>query len=168
MAGLFVASYTARETARQPRRTHSRPASIAALVLFCLGLGGCAVIRPLSAWTSSSNTPPDDELTTGSIAKPAPSAAVPVSDGEVVRRTIEATRIVGPARVEWKNAASGNSGTITELVEARAKNGAPCRDFATTFATVDGVRMYRGRACQGYVGPWDLVEFGPVEPDPAG
>jgi hypothetical protein len=40
--------------------------------------------------------------------------------------------------------------------------------ISTTLATIEGVTLYRGRACQGYAGPWDLVDFAPAAPSPAG
>lgn len=170
MAGLDVASYTVRDGTRQPQRPQGRPAFAAILGLAALGLAGCSTIMiPLSGWGSAEGGPPPGEITTGSVPKPTVAAPQPDSDGEVIRRTVEAAvhdRTTG--RVEWRNASSGNSGTITDLVEAKASNGAPCRDFATTLTTIDGVRMYRGRACQGYTGPWDLVEFGPASVEPAG
>jgi hypothetical protein len=132
---------------------------IAALLGVATMLAGCStVMMPLSGWTSSQNGPPADEIITGSIRKPGETA--PDGDGEVIRRAVEtATRSAGPAKLEWSNAATGNSGTISDIVEAKARNGAPCRDFATTLATIEGVALYRGRICQGYLGPWDLVEF---------
>jgi surface antigen len=123
-------------------------------------------MMPLNGWTSSQNGPPPDEIVTGSIRKPV--AADPESDGEVIRRAVETASPIATARIEWTNPASGNSGTISELVEGKARNGAPCRAFATTLTTIEGVALYRGRACQGYTGPWDLVEFGPATAKPAG
>ncbi|MDK9695640.1 MAG: RT0821/Lpp0805 family surface protein [Siculibacillus sp.] len=167
MAGLGAASYTAHGAARQTKSSQSRPASIAALLVTAVMLAGCSTImRPLSAWTSPQSDPPPDELVTGSIRKP---IDTPDGDGEVIRRTVESARLPGAAaQLAWTNPASGNSGTISDIVEAKARNGAPCRDFATTLTTVEGVVLYRGRACQGYLGPWDLVEFARADAKPAG
>ena len=134
-----------------------------------LMLAGCSAIRPLSAWVSGPDTPPEGEIVTGSIPKPTVVQPPPESDGEVIRRTVEAA-VAAPAapQLAWSNPSSGHSGTITGLVPAKAKNGAPCRDFATTFASIEGVSMYRGRACQGYSGPWDLIDFAPAETAAAG
>ncbi len=138
-----------------------------AVLVAGLALGGCSTIRPLSAWVSGPDTPPAGEIITGTIAKPGAGQPAPESDGDVVRRTVEAaTQSAAPARLEWTNPANGHSGTITDLVASRARNGASCRDFSTTVAMVEGVSMYRGRACQGYLGPWDLVEFGPTPGTP--
>jgi len=146
----------------------SRPALLATLVVTAMALAGCSTIMmPLNGWSSSQATPPADELTTGSIG--GAKAPAPDSDAEMVRRTVEtAVRTAGSAQLAWTNPTSGNSGTVSELVEARAKNGAPCRDFATTLATIQGISLWRGRACQGYSGPWDLVDFGPAGETPAG
>ena len=169
MAGPEAPSYTAPEVIRQTRRPQSRSARIAVLLFAGAVLGGCSTIRPLSGWMGSSQEPPADEITTGSIPRPTIATPSPDSDGEVIRRTVEAAaRSEGSAKLEWANPASGNSGTITDLVVAKAKNGAPCRDFATTLATVEGVSLYRGRACQGYAGPWDLVDFAPAAGSSAG
>ncbi len=168
MAGPGSASYTALGAARQTRRPQSRPAVIATLVGVATMLAGCStVMMPLSGWTSSQSGPPADEIITGSIRKP--NEAPPDGDGEVIRRAVEtATRSAGAAKLVWNNAATGNSGTISDIVEAKARNGAPCRDFATTLSTIEGVALYRGRICQGYLGPWDLVEFAPTGEKPAG
>ena len=167
MAGLGSASYTALGAPRQTRVSQSRSASIAVLVAATAMLGGCSTIMmPLNGWTSSQPAPPADEIVTGSIRKPV--AVDPESDGEVIRRAVVSATPSAAARIEWTNPASGNSGTISELVEAKARNGAPCRAFATTLTTIEGVALYRGRTCQGYAGPWDLVEFGPVAAAPAG
>ena len=163
MAGREAASYTALGDGRQTRRPQSRPALAATLLFVSVTLGGCSTIRPLSGWMSSSNAPPADEITTASIPKPTVVQTAPDSDGEIVRRTVEAAaKGEAAVKLEWANPASGNSGTITDLAASRAKNGAPCRDFATTLATIEGVSLYRGRACQGYAGPWDLVDFAPA------
>ncbi len=169
MAGLGSASYNAPGGRRQTNRSQSRSASIAVLAGALL-LSGCSTIMiPLSGWSSSQNGPPPGETATGSIPKPTVAAPAPESDGDVIRRTVErAARADAAGHIAWSNPSSGNSGTLTDLVVAKASNGAPCRDFATTLATIEGVAMYRGRACQGYAGPWDLVDFAPVEAKPAG
>ena len=168
MAGLGRASYTALGTVRQTRRPQSRSASVAALLVLTSMLAGCStILRPLNGWTSSQSAPPADEIVTGSIRKT--STPDPEGDGEVIRRAVETVSQAGPpAKLAWTNPATGNSGTITDIVEAKARNGAPCRDFATTLTTIEGVALYRGRVCQGYLGPWDLVDFAPVGEQPAG
>lgn len=141
------------------------------LIALGLMLSGCAGISmPLSMWGSSSNEPPTGEITTGSIAKPGtgvprPSvpAPLPDTDGDVIRRVLPVAPL-GDAPTAWRNEATGNSGTLAKIVQTKAVNGAPCRDFETTLVTVQGVRLYRGRACLGYTGPWDLVTFDPVDP----
>ncbi len=172
MAGRRRASYTAPAEGRHPDASQRRPAAIAVLVTIALVLCGCStIIVPLSGLTSSSSEPATDDIATGSIPKPDPRRPSPESDADVVRRTIERAAQApasAPVPIAWSNPTSGNSGTISELAPAKAANGAPCRDFATTLATIDGVRLYRGRACQGYTGPWDLVDFAPVERTPAG
>ena len=168
MAARYRASYTPSDDGRKTKRPHCRSAVIAVLASSVM-LSGCSTIRPLSAWVSGGDAPPPGEITTGSIPKPTVAQPAPESDGEVVRRTVEtAAQASSGARIEWTNPASGHSGTITDLVASRAKNGASCRDFATTLATVEGVSMYRGRACQGYLGPWDLVDFAPAAATPPG
>jgi surface antigen len=128
-------------------------------------------MMPLSQWTSPSTTAaaPVPEDVTGSIARPQPAPAVVGADADVIRRTVEKTSVVAPTtQVAWTNPETGNSGTISDLVPSRAANGAPCRDFRTTVATIGGVRLFAGRACQGYVGPWDLVRLEPTDAATAG
>lgn len=163
---------------RQSRAAESRRAFLAlALCLSAPLLTGCAAISmPLSMWGSSSNEPPPGDITGSIPNKPAVAATVPhptvaepspESDADVIRRTVAAARLDGQP-VAWKNDASGNSGTLARIVATKAVNGAPCRDFETTLVTLDGVRLYRGRACMGYAGPWDLLGFDPVDPARAG
>lgn len=161
MAGRTTPSYTPTPTLRHLSPPQRRIASTVGIVLaLAVPIGGCAsIVMPLSALMGSSAPPPED--VTGSIPRPA--AAVPAqaeSDGEMIRRRVEeAAGGIGGGPLEWRNPASGHSGTITTLVPSKARNGASCRDFETTMATIEGVRLYRGRACQGYAGPWDLVRL---------
>lgn len=116
---------------------------------------------PLERWMSPETAVPE---TTGSIPQPTVAAPAPDTDGDVIRRRIE-DAVATPAAepLQWTNPGSGHSGTITRIVTARAVNGAPCRDFDTTVVSVAGIHLYRGQACQGYAGPWDLVRLDPVD-----
>jgi len=162
LAGRRVSSYTRVDDRHQPRGTHRRIASIVVLMgLTAPSLAGCAgIMMPMSAWMSGE--PPAAEVT-GSIPKPTVAAPPPDSDGDVIRSTVAGAPGAENAALPWKNTASGNSGTISKIAVTKAVNGAPCRDFETTLVTIDGVRLYRGRACQGYSGPWDLVRFEPTD-----
>ena len=118
------------------------------------------MMMPLSAWMSNDPPPPSD--ITGSIPKPTVAAPSPDSDSDVIRNTV-ATALPEIPVISWKNPSSGNSGTITKVAPIKAVNGAPCRTFESTLVTIEGVRLYRGQACQGYAGPWDLVRFEPAD-----
>jgi surface antigen len=162
LAGRRVSSYTRVVCGHQPERPHRRIASIAVLMAaLAPGLTGCAgIMMPMSAWMSGE--PPAAEVT-GTIPKPTVAAPAPDSDSDVIRSTVAGAQSPESVALPWKNTASGNSGTISKIAPAKATNGAPCRDFETTLVTIDGVRLYRGRACQGYTGPWDLVRFEPTD-----
>lgn len=110
-----------------------------------------------------------DPATTGSIAAPpaatAPAAA-PTDDWEAVRRKIVAAQPAPAAKsagkpLAWENADSGNSGTITQLI-ASSSAGRPCRNFAATLASVDGVRAYRGELCRSG-GDWEYTRLEPLD-----
>lgn len=171
MADCHSSSYTRVVGGHQSKRVHRRIASVAVLMgVLAPGLVGCAgIMMPMSAWMSGE--PPATEVT-GSIPKPTVAEPRPDSDSDVIRSTVAAapSAVAAPiagklegSPLAWKNEASGNSGTISKIVPVKAVNGAPCRDFETTLVTIDGVRLYRGRACQGYAGPWDLVRFEPSD-----
>lgn len=171
MAGLLTSFYTPEREGHQPRRSQCGVASIAVLMAgLAPALAGCSgFMMPMSSWLSGE--PPAAE-TTGSIPKPTVAAPTPDSDSDVIRNTVAraptSEGLTLPWKsanqpVTWKNEASGNSGTISKIAPLKAVNGAPCRDFETTLVTIDGIRLYRGRACQGYNGPWDLVRFEPTD-----
>lgn len=160
-------------SASAPRRQHrSHRPVLAALTL--LTLAGCSTRLDL------------DPTTTGGIAAPADVAPVLVlapppektDDWEAVRRTVVAAP--SPAKpaarpaakasakpappaptIAWENADSGNSGTITDLI-ASTSRGRACRAFATTLASLDGVRAYRGEVCQKG-GHWEYTQLQPLD-----
>ena len=107
-----------------------------------------------------------DPTATGSIAAP-PAATAPAAartdDWEAVRRKIVAAAPAKPADkpLAWENADSGNSGTITQLI-ASSSAGRPCRNFAATLASVDGVRAYRGELCRSG-GGWEYTRLEPLD-----
>ena len=57
----------------------------------------------------------------------------------------------GPAEADWVNAATGSSGTLTDMKqdgEAEGPSGA-CRLFNTIVTSFSGVHRYSGRICAG-------------------
>jgi surface antigen len=134
-----------------------------------LMLAGCGSITiPLTG-----SSPPVPQ-TTASLATGAPALpALPSSlaydtlgdaDWEIVRKTVASSLFAtADSRLEWRNDRTGTSGTLTDMTATRARNGAACRTFTTTMAKIDGVRLYRGEACQGYAGEWEIVSTAPVD-----
>lgn len=153
---------------------HQRGSRLAPLLL--LPLAGCATRLDF------------DPTPTGSIAAPASADVATVAapppppektdDWEAVRRRIVAAppqakpaekasdKVAGKAAatgkgLAWENADSGNSGTITEII-ASSSAGRACRNFATTLASVDGVRAYRGELCRSGAN-WEYTRLEPVD-----
>ncbi|MEJ1157878.1 RT0821/Lpp0805 family surface protein [Prosthecomicrobium sp. N25] len=110
--------------------------------------------------------------TTGSVqtAVPAPEpepksadAQGAESDWATVGKTLARAAPVRETRVEWSNRETGNSGTISDVIAAAPRAGTPCRSFATTFASLDGVRLYHGEACRSGPDAWEVVTVRPAE-----
>lgn len=141
----------------------------------------------LVALTGCSTRLDFDPTETGSIPAAAPAETVAVSpvpviakpertdDWEAVRRKVVATPpVVAKAKpkpgdkpapaaaLAWKNGDSGNSGTITDLIASTSAAGRSCRNFATTLASVDGVRAYRGELCRNGAA-WEYTRLEPVD-----
>lgn len=157
---------------------HQRGSRLAPLLL--LALAGCATKLDLDPTTTGSIAPAPAEA---AAATPAPAPSEKTDDWEAVRRRIVAAQPTPkpPAAVAvaagkrgqkpadagaekglaWENADSGNSGTITELI-ASSSAGRACRNFATTLASVDGVRAYRGELCRSGA-TWEYTKLEPVD-----
>lgn len=153
-----------------PDRVYHRAGGLrvhAALAVLCAGLSlaGCGSITiPLGGLGSGAS----DVTGASTVADPRGANALALAyetlgdpDWEEVRKTV-ASSLFAPAdaRLEWVNERTGTRGTITGLVSTRAKNGASCRQFTTTMARIDGVRLYRAEACQGYAGQWEIINTG--------
>lgn len=144
----------------------------AALLVLCasLALAGCGSITiPLGGGLGSQSA--DITGTSSTIGDPRGAQTMALAyetlgdtDWEEVRKTV-ASSLYAPAdaKLEWVNERTGTNGTITGLVSLRAKNGASCRQFTTTMAKIDGVRIYRAEACQGYAGQWEIINTAAAE-----
>lgn len=134
-----------------------------------VGLAACASIGSVADVTGS--IPAPAPAAAQAPAAPAASAetrpADSASDWEAVKRSVARvppagdTRAREAPRVEWSNAETGNSGTISEVI-ASSRKGAACKGFATTLSSVDGVRLYRGEMCRAGRG-WELVTVEPAD-----
>lgn len=172
MAGRKRASYRSSTGSRQRIAVQGRSALASTLVLLlAASLTGCGVAMPLSDWISPTPAAPPAEEITGSIPTQAPlpmPKPAPIGDSEAIRRVVETAVPSGGAALAWSNPATGNSGTITELVATRGVDGGACRDFRATVATIAGVGLYAGRACRSHLGLWDLVRLDPTDTAGAG
>ena len=128
-----------------------------------VGLAACASIGSVADVTGSIPAPAPAARAASAETRPADSA----SDWEAVKRSVARVPPAGDAkaretpRVEWSNAETGNSGTISEVI-ASSRKGAACKGFATTLSSVDGVRLYRGEMCRAGRG-WELVTVEPAD-----
>lgn len=178
MAGLVPRVYSVRHGYRQ----RVRPLI---LVTAAATLAGCGSMAQVAG---------DAELTTGSIvatrtagaasavptgaaqpsptpqpsAKPASRDGEAPSDWEAVKRSVAKAAVTRkPARIAWSNAETGNSGTISDVI-ASARQGQNCRNFNTTVASIDGVRLYRAEVCKDAGERWDYVTLEPADRKAAG
>ncbi len=170
MAGRERTSYKWAAGRRQRSVAQGGSALTCVLVILLAGsLSGCGIAMPLSEWispTPAAEAPPPEEIT-GSIPMPTPRSSA-IGDSEAIRRVVETAVPSAGAALAWTNPATGNSGTITELVAIRGADGSACRDFRATVATIAGVGLYAGRACKGHLGLWDLVRLDPTDAAAAG
>ncbi len=119
-----------------------------------MGLGGCAGIH-LGATDVTGSTATSGVLAYGS-GDP--------SDWDLIRSTV-ASSLSAPAdaRIEWRNPATGNSGTISGLAVAENANGLTCRGFSSTIAGIDGVRLYKAEICKSVMKTWEFARIEPAD-----
>lgn len=109
---------------------------------------------------------PDRSTITGSIARPAPASADPVSisDEATIRNAVSSAIVdeIGEDGLGWANAGTGSRGAIREVREARA-DGYLCRRFTASRESFSGVHLYRGETCLGPERLWIMKSFDRVE-----
>ena len=109
----------------------------------------------------------DRSLSTGGIEKVSSKQPrkVAQSDWKTVRLAIAkaASDTALKGALEWRNAETGTTGTLTVLDTVTATNDPKCRNFQTTVNDVRGIRHYRGEACEIADGDWEL--FGVLADD---
>lgn len=112
------------------------------------------VIGGLLLTTAACSATTIDPVHTGSLVRATVADSVDPSDWEAVRRTLAG---IGAEALDqgWKNPQTGSSGTVTALAAERGSGGL-CRSFATTVNDYRGIRRYRGEACRGGDGGWQL------------
>lgn len=108
-----------------------------------------------------------DPVTTGAIARPAPTPvkktvvdALDPSDWERIRLTASTTMLSSAEGdvFDWTNAETGSNGTIAASGAARQDPAAGlCRPFSLTVSDLRGIRRYRGEACRSADGMWRLI-----------
>ncbi|RKF06815.1 hypothetical protein DEM25_009190 [Oceaniradius stylonematis] len=149
----FSCKFTARA-----RAVKARSAVIghgAAAVVALSALAGCAV----------GGNPIDDAISTSaiSLADPAPSIATDpfapqragdpgdtdrLIDEDTIRLAVTTADLgkLNDGALPWASAATGSSGTITEISQGELA-GQTCRRFSATRNAYDGVTLYRGEVC---------------------
>jgi hypothetical protein len=154
----------------RPERQRRHAWLIVPIFVAGAGLGGCGNLGSVEVTGSIPKAP-----VAQAVRQPDPTAARPAtvsgsaSDWEAVKASIARARPDRkPTRIEWANGETGNSGTISEVIAAAPRAGSPCRNFATTVASVDGVRMYRGEACRAGADGWEITTVEPADRRPGG
>jgi len=140
----------------------------------CLGasLGGCAGIHLLG---TGSDSTPGAVSAVDSVETPAPAGSVTGSvgtsgslglagsdpgDWDSIRSTVSTSLSSPPtAHIQWTNATTGNSGTISDLTSAGTPKGRDCRSFASTITAVDGVRLYHAEICKSVMNTWEFSKI---------
>ncbi len=123
-----------------------------------MSLGGCSA---LGLPMADNGGPRVDRMTTGAILASAKvSDGVDLSDWEAVQRAVSGTPADEYNRaIPWSNPKTGSEGTIDASKAAAGKAGRLCRSLATTINGYNGVRLYRGEACQTPSGTWQIVRI---------
>lgn len=146
-------------------------------------LQGCTVALP-SLWERANVAPPgaaqmsqaaaDDQVTTGSVRRPAGEAPtapavtpagplpIPQADWDAAKAVLMealADRAETPS-LPWANPASGMSGTVTALQRSAGGNGGTCRDFLGSAIREGKEVWFDGRACRT-TGPWAVTDLRP-------
>lgn len=165
MAGR-VAFYT--------RAGSPRQCAPALLICSAFVLGACSAAPSTADLTGSIPTAAAAAPAPPVPAAKAPDAGAKPSDWEAVRRSVaraepsagaepvkDKAKTREKARIEWANAETGNSGTISGVI-ASGRAGAACKGFNTTVSSVDGVRLYRGQLCRRASG-WELTSVEPAD-----
>ena len=146
---------------------HSRQSSFAiravAAVLLALALGGCAGMGLPFDEATSSRLAANGNAAGPILASATVSDRVDPSDWEMVRYTLAGAPRGQVSNLDWLNADTGSTGTITATAVAMDGDRA-CRSFATTVNDLRGIRRYRGEACAPEGGRWQLRT---VTPDDA-
>jgi hypothetical protein len=155
-------------------RRHQWRSGLVAVTL--VTLGGCSSRLDLDP-TETGSIPAAPAGAESAAVSPVPVIAKPerTDDWEAVRQKIVATppamakakpkpgdKPAPAAALAWENGDSGNSGTITDLIASTSAAGRSCRNFATTLASVDGVRAYRGELCRNGAA-WEYTRLEPVD-----
>ena len=131
------------------------------LTLISLTLAGCAGMG-LPFEEASASRP----ASAGDGLKPIPASAtvtvdrVDPSDWKEVRATLAVAPPGRTTGLDWLNADTGSTGTITAAATTTA-SGLACRAFATTVNDVRGIRRYRGDACRTAASGWQLRDLTP-------
>lgn len=149
--------YNGESTPRQSP-PYVRAAAVAALAL---SLGGCAGLGlPFGSEMTASNTSTGGGAR-ATLVKASVIDGVDASDWETIRRTIARAGGSAAGRIEWSNPDTGSTGTITDLREPAKRGDILCRGFSTTVTDVQGIRRFRGDACQRTDGRWQLYGMVP-------
>lgn len=160
--------------ARAVKRDATPPRILACLAAI-VSLGGCAV----------GGNAIDDAMTTNAIsmAQPSPSIAVdpfaPGRTGDAGRTdrlidedtirlavtTADLRKLEGGA-LPWASAATGSSGTVTDIRQTEIA-GQTCRRFSATRNAYDGVSLYDGEVCLDPRSGWWTRSLAPHGADAA-
>jgi surface antigen len=123
-----------------------------------MAIATALALTALAGCSTMGQSPAVSADITGTIpvrATVAVAASVDSSDWEAVRRTIAALPAGPTPTVDWSNPDTGSTGALTVGATAAGKDTL-CRAFVTTISDPHGVRRFRGTACRGIDGRWQL------------
>ena len=125
-----------------------------AMILAISGLSGC-----MGSMDLLSDSKVDRSIATSTV--PGQKNAEAVSDEMTVSNAVTSADVVKLAGqpLPWANASTGSAGVISAIQEQTASSGGVCRQFQTSRHSYRGISNYRGRACLGGDGRWQLTQF---------
>ncbi len=126
---------------------------LGAVSLVAIALSACTM-------TSKSTARLDEnQLITGSVAKPAKPEGVEGNDAEVIKTVVADAEAAKTSELAWSNPDTGNSGTIIAIDKFVGSSGQKCKKFQTTVDSFMGISLYDGETCEVKRGLWVLSWF---------
>ena len=137
-------------------------ACIAALTLAGAG-GGCSY--KLGAAFGEDKA--ERTASVAAAATPKSTGALEASEGDLALAKAAAADLLThgtkDASLPWENPRTGAHGTVTPVASTYTKDGFTCQDFLASHVHGDKQSWYRGDACRGQGGRWEVRDIRPLQ-----